>query len=145
MLFRDWALKLYFVDFLFIFWKNSARNPFRWAYSAWKMHFLNNFISYNEKRVSLNEKNISLIYGQRKNFYKLKNVFLIRTNFLWSIEIDLFKLKEICLNQQNFLQFKEILSLTVYQRNVSLIQRNSFLSVIVNVLVFTSRLKTVAK
>ena len=33
-------------------------------------------------------------------------------------------------NQQNFLQFKEIFSLTVYQINVYLIQRNRFLGVV---------------
>ena len=36
-------------------------------------------------------------------------------------------MKTIFLNQQNFLQFKEIFSLTECQRNVSLIQRNFFL------------------
>ena len=67
-----------------------------------------------------------MIYGQRKNFFELKQVFLIKKNCLWSKEIDLFTLKKQILNQQNFLQWKEIFSLTVYQRNVSLIQRNCF-------------------
>ena len=73
------------------------------------------------------EKTVSLIYGQRKNFFELKKVFLIQKNLLWVKEIDLFKLKKTFLNQQNFVQFKEIFSLTEYQRNVSLIQRNCFL------------------
>ena len=84
---------------------------------------------YTEKTVSLNRRNISLIYDQRKNFFKLKKVFLIQKNVLWSKEIDLFTLKKIFLNQQNFLQLKEIFSLTVYQRNISLIQRNCFLGI----------------
>ena len=75
---------------------------------------------HTEKIVSLNQRNISLIYGQRKNSFKSKKVLLIRKNFLWSKEIDLFILKKVFLNQQNFPQFKEIFSLTVYQRNVSL-------------------------
>ena len=37
---------------------------------------------YTEKKVSLNQRNISLIYGQRKNFFELKKVFLIQTDFL---------------------------------------------------------------
>ena len=68
-----------------------------------------------EKTVSLNQRNISLIYGQRKNFFELKKVFSIQKNVLWSKEIDLFTLNTIFLNQQNFLQFKEIFSLTEYQ------------------------------
>ena len=43
-------------------------------------------------------------------------VLLIQKKFLWSKEIDLSTLKKNFLNQQNFLQFKEIFSLTVYQR-----------------------------
>ena len=34
-----------------------------------------------EKTVSLNQRNISLIYGQRKNFFELKKVLLIQKNF----------------------------------------------------------------
>ena len=71
-----------------------------------------------------------MIYVQRKNFFELKKVLLIKKKFLWSKEIDLFTLKKIFLNQQNIFQFKEIFSLTVYQRNVSVIQRNCFLGVI---------------
>ena len=77
------------------------------------------------------EKTVSLICGQRKRFFELKKVLLIQKNLLWSKEIDLFTLKNIFLNQQNFFQFKEMFSLTLYQRNVSLIQRNYFLGVIV--------------
>ena len=78
---------------------------------------------------SAHRENIFLIYGQRKNLFELKKVLLIQKNFLWSKEIDLFTLKKTFLNQQNFLQFKDIFSLVVYQRNVSLIPRNSFLGV----------------
>ena len=77
----------------------------------------------------MNQKNISLIFDQRKNFFELKKVLLIQKNVLWSKEIDLFTFKKIFLNQQNFLQFEEIFSLTAYERNVSLIQRNCFLGV----------------
>ena len=70
-----------------------------------------------EKTVSLNQRNISLIYGQRKNFFELKKVLLIQKNVPRSREIDFLTLKKIFLNQQNFLQFKEIFSLTIYQRN----------------------------
>ena len=52
--------------------------------------------------------------NQRKNFFDLKKVLLIQKNVLWSKEIDLFRLKNIFFNQPNFLQFKEIFSLTVY-------------------------------
>ena len=52
---------------------------------------------------------------------------LIQKKILSSKEIDFFTLKNIFFNQENFLQFKEIISLNLYQRNVSLIQRNCFL------------------
>ena len=55
------------------------------------------------KQFFFNQRNISLIYGQRKNFFESKEVLLIQKNFLWSKEIDLFTLKTIFLNQQNFL------------------------------------------
>ena len=84
---------------------------------------------YTEKTVFLNQRNNSLIYGQRKNFFELKKVLIIQKNFLRPKEIDFFTSKTIFLNQKNFFQFKEIFSLTVYQRNVSLIQRNCFLGV----------------
>ena len=87
----------------------------------------NLFSKCTRKTVSLNQRNISLIYGQRKHFFELKKVLLIQKKFLWSKEIVLFTLKKMFLNQQNFLQFKEIFSFTVYQRNVSLIQKNCFL------------------
>ena len=48
-------------------------------------------------------------------------------------EIDFYTLKKISLNQQYFLQLKEIFSLTEYQINVSLIQRNCFLGVSVKI------------
>ena len=69
------------------------------------------------------------IFSLRKQFLWLKKILLIQTNFLWSKEIDLFTLKKIYFNQQNFLQFKDIFSLSVFQRNVSLIQRNCFLGI----------------
>ena len=65
-------------------------------------------MKYTAKTVFFNQKNIPLIYGQRKNFFELKKVLLIQKNGLWSKEIDLFTLKKILLNEQNFLQFKEI-------------------------------------
>ena len=92
-------------------------------------------IDHTEKTVSLNQRIISLIYGQRKHFFESKKVLLIQTKF-WSQEIDMFTLKKIFLNQQNFLQFKEIFSLTLNQRNVSLIQRNCFLGVKLTYLIY---------
>ena len=62
-------------------------------------------------------QNISLICGQRKNSFELEKVFLIQKNVFGSKEVDLSTLKKNCLNQQNFLQFKEMFSLTVDQRN----------------------------
>ena len=46
-----------------------------------KYQFLDN-LTYTEKTVSLNQRNISLIYGQRKNFFELKKDLLIQKNFL---------------------------------------------------------------
>ena len=40
------------------------------------------------------EKTVSLIYGQRKNFFELKKVLLIQKNVLWSKKIDLLTLKK---------------------------------------------------
>ena len=37
---------------------------------------------YTNKTVSLNQRNISLMYGRRKNFFEIKKVMLIQTNFL---------------------------------------------------------------
>ena len=48
---------------------------------------------YTEKTVSLNQRNIPLIYSQRKIFFELKKVLLIQKNILMSKEIDLFTLK----------------------------------------------------
>ena len=64
----------------------------------------------------------------KKNFFELKKVLLIQKNLFWSKEIDFFTFKKNFLNQQNFFQFKEIFFITLYQRNVSLIQRNCSLS-----------------
>ena len=72
---------------------------------------------HTENTVSLNQRNIYFIYGQRKNFFELKKVLLFQIKILWSNEINLFTLKMTFLNQQNFLHFKEIFSLTAYQRN----------------------------
>ena len=43
---------------------------------------------YTQKTVSLNQRKISLIYDQRKNFFELKKVSLIQKNCLWSKKID---------------------------------------------------------
>ena len=45
---------------------------------------------------------------------KLKKVLLIQKIFLWSKEVDLFALKKIFLSEQNFFQFKEIFSLSIF-------------------------------
>ena len=84
-----------------------------------KSHWENSFFD--------SKKHFFDIYGERKNFFRVKKVFLIKKKCLWSKEIDLFTLKKMFLSQQNFLQFKEIFSFTVYQRNVSLNRRNCFL------------------
>ena len=39
------------------------------------------------------EKTVSLMYGQRKNFFELKKVLLIQKNVLCSKQIDLFTLR----------------------------------------------------
>ena len=104
------------------------------------------YIFFNiEKTVSLNQRNISLIYGQWKNFFELKKFFLIQKIFLRSKEIDLFTLKNISFDQQKFLQFKEIFPLIVYRRNVSLIQRNCFLGVIQKNTIENSKLNFLTK
>ena len=43
--------------------------------------------NYTEKTVSLNQGNISFIYGQRKNFFDLNKVWLIQKNFLSTKDI----------------------------------------------------------
>ena len=83
-----------------------------------------------EETLFLNQRNISLTYDQGKNIFKSKKVLLIQKFFLWFNEIDLFTLKKMFWNQQIFLHFEEMFSLTVYQRNVSLIQRNCFLGAV---------------
>ena len=61
------------------------------------LHFL--LFDNTEKRVSLNQRNI----------FSKKKCLWIKESFVVS--------NKISLNQQNFLQFKDIFSLTVYQRN----------------------------
>ena len=94
-----------------------------------------------EKTVSLNQRKISLIYGTRKNLFELKKAFLIKKKILWFKGIDSFILKKIFFNQQNFLEFKEIFSLTVYKRNVSLKQRNCFLGEGIGFIFYLSHLR----
>ena len=55
-------------------------------------------IVYIQKTVSLNQKNISLMYGQRKNFVELKKVLLIQKNFLWCKQIYFFGSKKLFLD-----------------------------------------------
>ena len=69
-------------------------------------------------------------FGSKKHFFDIqsKKKFLwIKVSFVNLNKFSLFQrnrfvtLKKIFLNQQNFLQFGEIFSLTVHQRNVSFI------------------------
>ena len=60
-------------------------------------------IVHTEKTVFLNQRNISLIYGQRKNFFELTKVLLIRKTVLQCKQIYFFGSKNIFLNWQNFL------------------------------------------
>ena len=39
---------------------------------------------YTEKTVSLNQRNISLMYGRRKKCFKIKKALFIQTNFFES-------------------------------------------------------------
>ena len=68
----------------------------------------------------------------KQKFLSTKDSFVKPKKFSFIQGKNLFTLKKFFLNQGNFLQFKETFSLTIYQRNVSLIQRNCFLGVIVN-------------
>ena len=54
--------------------------------------------SNTQKSVSLNQRNISMIYGQRKNFFELKKILLIPKNFLQSKQIYFFQSKNIFLS-----------------------------------------------
>ena len=49
-------------------------------------------LRYIQKTVSLNQGKISLIYGQRKNFFELKKVLLIQKNLLQCKQIYFFSL-----------------------------------------------------
>ena len=53
---------------------------------------------YTQKTVSLNQRNISFIYGQRKNFFELKKVLLIQKHFLLCEKIDFFGSKKFFSN-----------------------------------------------
>ena len=61
-----------------------------------------------ENSVSLNQKNFFLIYGQRKNFFKLKKVLLIQkkipliqTNWFVYIKENFFESKKLSLIPKN--------------------------------------------
>ena len=56
--------------------KKSARS----LRSVWTSRFALNFL-YTQKIVSLNQRNISLVYGQRKHFFELKKVLLMQKHF----------------------------------------------------------------
>ena len=71
---------------------------------------------FESRKLSSIQRNISLIYGQRRKNFELKKVSLIQKHFFWYKEIDFFTLKKSFLNQQNFLQFEDIFSLTLYQK-----------------------------
>ena len=85
-----------------------------------------NFIQHWENSFFDSKKHFFDIRSKNK-FLWIKESFVNSKKLLSSKEIDLFTLKKIFLNQQNFFQFKDIFSLTVYQRTVSLIHRNCFL------------------
>ena len=89
---------------------NRKKIPWRWFIQfkaidqpdhvtkfLWKFVKNNFFILQNV----FTEKTVSLIKGQRKNFFELKTVLLIRKIFQWSKKIDLFALTKHFLNQQN--------------------------------------------
>ena len=53
---------------------------------------------HTQKTVSLNQRNISFIYGQRKNFFELKQVFLVQKNFFKRKLIYFFGSKKTIMN-----------------------------------------------
>ena len=60
--------------------KDMLDNSQLYAFKSLQMH---DFF-YTEKIVSLNQRNISLIYGQGKNFFESKKVLLIQKKILGS-------------------------------------------------------------
>ena len=71
--------------------------------------YLRKYSIYTEKTVSLNQRNISLIYGQSKNFFKSKKVllikkkkFLIQRNRFVYIEQNLYGSKKLSSIQRKF-------------------------------------------
>ena len=53
------------------------------------------------------EKTVSLMYGERKNFFKLKKVMIIQKNFLWSKEKICLHFKEIFWINKTFFNSKK--------------------------------------
>ena len=70
----------------------------------WKTYNIRNSgFSLNQETASLNQRNINLIYGQRKNFFELKKILLNQKNFFnvnKSISLDQ---KQWFLIKKNFL------------------------------------------
>ena len=69
----------------------ESKTNFKKNYTRLKL-FIDSFVSilgiriaiinHTEKTVSLNQRKIYLIYGQRNNFFELKKVLLIQKKFL---------------------------------------------------------------
>ena len=99
------AWGLIFVNCISIETEKKTKNFFLSKY----VHFCKvaHVPKYTQKAVSLNHRNISLIYGQWKNFFEIKKVSLIQKKFLWSKEIDLFTLKKIFWINKTFFNSKK--------------------------------------
>ena len=71
------------IYFLFVFFFEFKKLNTENSYTKKTVSLIktNLCIAIREKIVSLNKRNISLIYGQWKNFFELKKVLLIKKNF----------------------------------------------------------------
>ena len=117
------------------------------CFSACIVKFINFFFLLQSYRFWKKQLSLCLFFWKfwrheishpENSFFESKKYFFDiqwRKFFFWIKESSLdLLLKENFFNQQNFLQFKEILSLTVYQRNVSLIKKKCFLGVFLHIL-----------
>ena len=92
-------------------------------------NFIINFIKillHIEKTIYLNQRNISLVYGQRKILFELKKVLLIEKNYLWSKEMYLFRLKKIFGINKAFFNSKKFFLVPYIKETVFWLQFDSF-------------------
>ena len=87
-------------------WSIKQLEALRWRNSIFSLMI--NCILSNYKIITLRKKFLWYTIKTKTKFFELKKVLLIQKNVLWSKEIDLFKLKNIFLDDKTFFNPKKL-------------------------------------